>query len=417
MEKFVITGGNFLRGEISLSSAKNSFLPILAGTILSEEEIILKNCPNYIDILNMTEILKSLGADVKNDGDNLIVNQKFVDKNFIPSNLTERLRSSIFTLGALLGRFREAKVAYPGGCDIGLRPIDLHLKGLRDLGVKITETHGFINCDAKNLKGGTVYLDFPSVGATENLMMAGVLSKGKTTILNPAKEPEIVDLQNFLNTLGAKISGAGTNTIVVEGVKKLHGGVFTPIPDRILGGTILIACAMTGGKVVLKNCVPEHLFSLLIKLKKSGCKVKVFDDLISFESFGRPKSVGFLKTAPYPGFPTDLQSQMFALQTISKGNSVVEEKLFETRFGFVPELVKMGAKVKVSGQTALINGVKSLQGADVFAGDLRGGAALVLAGLVAEGYTTVHNVFHIDRGYDHFENTLATLGANIKRID
>lgn len=415
MDKFIITGGTKLCGEIEVDSAKNAYLPILAGTILCEDEIILNSCPDFKDIENMCLILKELGIDVKKDKQTLYINAKNADKTVIPTFLAKELRSSFFALGALLSRFKKAKVAYPGGCDIGLRPIDLHIKGLKDLGVKIVESHGYITCDASNMKGGVVHLDYPSVGATENLMMSAVLAKGTTTIVNTAKEPEIVDLQNFLNSMGAKIHGAGTSIIAIEGVERLHKTIYTPIPDRIIAGTYLIACAMTGGKILVKNCIPQHFSSLSNKLQKSGCKIKTFSDKIYIESSGRLKTMGFIETRPYPGFPTDLQAQTLTLQTISKGNCIIQENLFETRFKFVPELIKMGANIKVSGQTAYISGVKNLLGAEVYATDLRGGVALVLAGLHAQGYTTIHNIFHIDRGYANLEEKLSRLGAKIIR--
>lgn len=318
-------------------------------------------------------------------------------------------------LGPLVSKFGYAKIAYPGGCDIGLRPIDIHLKGLKELGVKIVEKHGYILCDGKDMKGANINLDYPSVGATENLMMAAVLTKGTTKITNSAKEPEIVDLQNFLNVMGAKISGAGTDTITIEGVKSLGGAVYTPIPDRIICGTVLIACAMCGGKVTIKNCILEHFVSLAHKLQKSGCKLYINNDKITLESSGKLKSVGLIETLPYPGFPTDLQAQMLAMQTISEGYTIIKENLFETRFKFASELKKMGANIKVNGQTAFVCGTKKLQGADVYASDLRGGAALVLAGLCAEGYTTVHNIYHIDRGYENLEKLFSALGAKIQR--
>lgn len=417
MQKFLIHGGKKLNGTINVECAKNAYLPILASTILCEEEIVLKNCPDFTDIKNMIIILENLGITVDKKDDELHINGAEASFCFIPSELAKVLRSSIFALGALLGRFKKAKVAYPGGCDIGLRPIDLHLKGLKDLGVKIVECHGYINCDASEMKGGLVHLDYPSVGATENLIMAGVLNSGTTTIVNCAKEPEIVDLQNFLNNLGAKITGAGTDTIVITGVKKLHGGSWTPISDRIIAGTFLIATAMAGGEVEICNVIPQHFSSLIDKLQKSGCKIEQKDDKILVICNSRLESVGFLETMPYPGFPTDLQAQMLALQTVCKGSSLIQENLFETRFKFVPELIKMGANVKVNQRTAYINGVDKLFGADVYSTDLRGGVALVLAGLCAQGYTTVHDIYHIDRGYAFIEKTLSSLGANIQRID
>jgi len=415
MDKFIIVGGNKLNGEIEVESSKNAYLPILSACLLCEEEVVLKKCPIFEDIKNMCDILKSLGVKVEKFGDELHINAKYANNFFISQSLSKKLRSSIFTLGSLLGRFKQAKVAYPGGCEIGLRPVDLHLKGLRALGVKTKECHGYINCDGSGLKGSNICLDFPSVGATENLIMAAVLAKGVTTIFNPAKEPEIEDLQNFLNKMGAKVCGAGTNTITIVGVKKLNGCHYTPIPDRIVAGTYLIASAMCGGKLLIKNVISNHFSILINKLQNSGCKIKQFNDKIYIESSGRLKSINFIKTMPYPGFPTDLQSQILCMQTISKGYSLIQENLFETRFKFVPELLKMGANITIKNQTAYVLGVKKLFGAEVYAKDLRGGAALVLAGLCAEGYTTVYDVYHIDRGYENLEKKLSLLGADIKR--
>lgn len=415
MGKFIITGGKRLCGSVKVDCAKNAYLPILAASILCEGKIVLKSCPDFADINNMNMILQALGMEVGKKENTLYIDGSKASKSFIPVELAKKLRSSIFALGALLGRFGRARVAYPGGCDIGLRPIDLHLKGLRDLGVKIKESHGYINCDGTNIRGGIVHLDSPSVGATENIMMAAVLARGATTIINAAKEPEIVDLQNFINAMGGKISGAGTSTIIIEGVKELHGCEYTPIPDRIIAGTYLIAGAITGGEIVIENCIPQHFSSLSNKLQKSGCKIQVFSDKIYLESSGRLKAVNFIETTPYPGFPTDLQAQMLALQAVSRGSCIVQENLFETRFKFVPELIKMGANIKVNHQTAYVTGVKTLLGADVYANDLRGGVALVLAGLCAQGYTTVHNIFHIERGYDKIEQVLTRLGADIRR--
>ncbi len=416
MDKFFITGGQKLFGTIDVDSSKNAILPILAASILCEDKIVLKKCPKFSDVKNMCNILKSLGIGILEQDETLYINAQTASNFYIPENLAKEIRSSIFTLGALLGRFKKAKVAYPGGCDIGLRPIDLHLKGLKDLGVKVVESHGYIYCDGSKMKGDVVHLDFPSVGATENLVMAGVLAKGTTHIINAAKEPEIVDLQNFINAMGGKVSGAGTSVIKVEGVKRLHGCTYTPIPDRIIAGTYLIACAMTGGKITVCGCIPQHFSSLSNKLQKSGCKIDIKNDKITIESSGILKSCGFIETATYPGFSTDLQAQMLALQTICSGTSIIKENLFETRFKFVPELKKMGANIIVNQQTACIFSEKKLLGADVYATDLRGGAALVLAGLCAEGYTTVNNVFHIDRGYANLEEKLSSLGAKIKRI-
>lgn len=405
-------------GEINVDTAKNSILPILASTILCEESITLHNIPHYTDIINMCQILSSLGATIIQNNSSLIVDNFTTSKYCISPELSKPIRSSIFTLGALLGRFGRARVSYPGGCDIGLRPIDIHLKGLRDLGVTITERHGMINCDATHIHGGDVYLDYPSVGATENLIMASVLgTPRRTTLHNVAREPEIVDLAKFLNNMGARVIGAGKDTINIHSVHRLNGGEYTPIPDRIVAGTYLIACAMTGGEICINGCNSKNLQSLLQKLCKSSCKIVSKNDKIILQADNRLDSFGFLDTQPYPGFPTDLQAQMLTLSTICSGNTVVRENLFESRYKFVPELIKMGANIVVKDRVACVSGVSTLQGASVYATDLRGGASLVLAGLVAKGYTTVNDIWHIDRGYYNIEGVLRSLGADIYRVE
>ena len=417
MDILHIEGGVKLNGECEITSAKNSLLPILAGSIMCDGCVVLNNCACYTDVNYMIKILESLGAKADHNGDSLYINLKDANKCFVDEIFTKKVRSSIFMLGPLLSRFKRAKVAYPGGCNIGIRPIDLHLKGLRELNAKIDEKHGYIICDGTNMKSGNIHLDFPSVGATENLMMASVFLKGKTTINNVAKEPEIVDLQNFLNAMGACVVGAGTSVIEVYGVEKLHSVEFTPIPDRIITGTYVLACAMAGGKVRLKNTIPMHNVALINSLKQTGLKVTSTKDIISVVGSGRLKSVPKIETMPYPGFPTDLQSQFLALQTISKGTSVISENLFETRYKICTELIKMGADITLKDKTAVVQGVSKLYGATVVASDLRGGAGLVLAGLSADGYTTVEEAGHIDRGYFKIEEDLSKLGANITRLN
>lgn len=417
MDILHIEGGVKLNGECEITSAKNSLLPILAGSIMCDGCVVLNKCTCYTDVNYMIKILESLGAKADHNGDSLYINLKDANKCFVDEIFTKKVRSSIFMLGPLLSRFKRAKVAYPGGCNIGIRPIDLHLKGLRELNAKIDEKHGYIICDGTNMKSGNIHLDFPSVGATENLMMASVFLKGKTTINNVAKEPEIVDLQNFLNAMGACVVGAGTSVIEVYGVEKLHSVEFTPIPDRIITGTYVLACAMAGGKVRLKNTIPMHNVALINSLKQTGLKVTSKKDIISVVGSGRLKSVSKIETMPYPGFPTDLQSQFLALQTISKGTSVISENLFETRYKICTELIKMGADITLKDKTAVVQGVSKLYGATVVASDLRGGAGLVLAGLSADGYTTVEDAGHIDRGYFKIEEDLSKLGANITRLN
>lgn len=416
MDKLVINGGKPLSGCLKISSAKNAFLPILAGTILCDGEVTLHNAPKFEDIANMCKILETLKIKKYENESDLILDARHADGWEIPEEQTKLIRSSIFSLGAILGRFKKAKVAYPGGCAIGKRPIDLHIKGLRALNVTVDEEEGFLICDGKNMRSGDVFLDFPSVGATENIMLAATLTKGTSRIFNPAKEPEIVDLQNFLNAMGAKIGGAGTNVITIEGVEKLSGVEYTTIPDRIITGTFIIACAMAGGKITLLNTRPDHLEILINILNKKACKIWIDNDKITVEAKGRPKGLGLIETRPYPGFPTDLQPQIIALASLSKGKTTVVENLFETRFKHIPELIKMGADIVVSNNTATISGVKSLKPAVVESFDLRGGACLVLAGVATKGETIVENVNHIDRGYENIENMFADLGVDIKRI-
>lgn len=416
MDKILIKGGNKLSGDIEIGCAKNAYLPILAGSILCDGEVILHKCPSYADVINMIEILKHLGGRASFSGSNLILDMKTLSAFDIPRELSSLTRSSIFSLGSILGRFKRAKVAYPGGCEIGSRPIDLHIKGLEALGVKIVDRHGYLSCDGSAMHGGNVHLDFPSVGATENIMMAAVLTKGRTKIFNPAKEPEIVDLQNFLNKAGAKIRGAGTTTIIIDGVERLGSVDYTPIPDRIIAGTYMLATLMCGGDVRFSGIKSEHLQALISKIDNNSCKIVVKGDKLRLSASGKPRSIEKIETLPYPGFPTDLQPQIMALETISNGTSVIVENLFETRFKHVGELNKMGADILVEGRSAVIKGVNKLYGAEVVATDLRGGAGLVLAGLVADGYTKVSNIGQILRGYESIDEDLKSLGADIKRI-
>lgn len=415
METFYIKGGNLLDGSVDISSAKNALLPILAGVVVSSGEVLIKNCNKFTDVIYMCKILEELGADNYFIGKDLYINSKNADKFCVKEEYTKKVRSSIFMLGPLLSRFRYAKVAYPGGCNIGNRPIDLHLKGLKNLNVKIFERHGYIYCDGKNMKCGEVHLDFPSVGATENIMMASVLLKGTTTIYNSAKEPEIEDLQKFLNSMGAKVSGAGTSTITIEGVEELGGTEYTPITDRIIAGTYMIACASAGGKVMLNKAVKEHNMALISKLKGSGCKIKCTKEGICVSSVGKPRSLPTIETMPFPGFPTDLQNQILTMQTISRGTSVITENLFETRFKIATELNRMGADITIKDRMAIVKGVNKLYGATVTACDLRGGAGLVIAGLCADGYTNIEDIYHIERGYADIVSDLKALNAEIQR--
>ena len=417
MKKYIINGGEKLYGTVQVERAKNAFLPILAGCILCNGIVKLHKVPNFVDIHNMLKILEHIGIKVEWQDDTLILDCTNLVNHDVSHELAHPIRSSIFTLGALIGRFKKAKMAYPGGCDIGLRPIDLHLKGLRDLGVKIIEKHGYIYSSTTTLTGKRVFLDFPSVGATENLIMASVLAKGETEIVNCAREPEIVDLQDFLNSAGAKISGAGTGVIKIQGVENLHGTEYTPIPDRIIAGTYLIACAICGGEVEVNGAIANHNEFLLNYLSFAGCKLKKDKNSISITSNKNLIAVPIIETMPYPAFPTDLQPQIAVMQTVSQGTSIITENLFETRSKHFAELKKMGANIIVNNRTAIINGVPMLYGATVKATDLRAGAGLVLAGLVAEGYTTIENIEHTLRGYQDFDKKLKSLGADIELLD
>jgi len=415
MDKFIIKGGNSLSGVVDVPCAKNSYLAILASCVLCSGEVLLHDCPSFEDINNMIKILVELGCKVEKKDKDIYIDCRNINNYIIPENLAKKIRSSVFLLGPLLSRLKKASVTYPGGCDIGSRPIDLHLKGLKTLNATITESFGYIHCEANALKGDKVHLDYPSVGATENIMMAAVLAKGTTKIYNSAKEPEIIDLQNFINKMGGKISGAGSGTITVIGVNKLHSVEYTPIADRIVAGTYLLAGATCGGDITVKNVVLEHIYSIIPKLKDSGCTIKVKNDSIRLISSGNLKSFVSIETLPYPGFPTDLQPQALVLQTISNGTCIITENLFETRFKHVPELVKMGANIICKNQTAIVTGVKSLYGAEINCSDLRAGAALTIAGMVAKGQTVLNDVHNIDRGYENLELAFNKLGADIVR--
>ncbi len=417
MEKFFINGGKKLFGKIKVDGAKNSLLPVLAATIMVDGEVRLKNVPKYTDVMNMCVILEYLGVLVRWQQDDLILDASKIEEHTIPTALAGALRSSIFALGPLLCRHKIAKVAYPGGCEIGLRPIDLHLSGLRTLGTRIVEKNGYIYANGESMEGCDIILDFSSVGATENLMMAGVLTKGITRIFNPAKEPEIVDLADFLNACGAKVEGAGTSMIYIEGVEKLHGCEFEVIPDRIAAGTYLLMCAMCGGEVEIEGFLPYHNQVLLAKLCQTACQIDIKDDKIKVKSEGTLDAFGEVETAVYPGLPTDLQPQIMALQAVSHGFCLIVENLFEARFKHVPELIKMGADIRFRSNVCVIKGKDKLYGAEVNSPDLRGGVALVMAGMKAEGYTTISGIELIDRGYYKLEEKLSALGVDIKRID
>ena len=416
MDKYIINGGNKLYGEVNIQTAKNSVLPILAAAVLTDEEVRILNAPHISDVKNMVKILGCLGCRTVYDGDDIVIDSSCADCFEIPRALAHELRSSVFLLGPVIARFGRAKIAYPGGCDIGLRPVDLHLNGLKRLGVEIRESNGYILCSCEKLRGNEIMLDCPSVGATENIMLAAVRAEGETVIKNAAREPEIEDLQKFLNSTGCRVRGAGSGTIVIDGVKKLGGGAFQPMADRIEAGTFLIAAAMCGGEICTRGISGENISSLLHKLRENGCKIYVKNDKIYLKREGRLISVKSIETQPYPGFPTDLQAQMTALCCICRGQSIVTENLFETRFKYVPELRKMGADVTVVDRNAFVRGCEKLNGATVVACDLRGGAAPVLAAHSAEGRSEVLDLSHIDRGYGMFEYKLRTLGADISRL-
>ncbi len=416
MDKFVIDGGRRLFGELRAQSAKNSVLPLLAASILTEQRVTICGVPMISDVACMAQILREIGAEVLFQGENAVIDSANATEHRISSALTKELRSSVFMLGALLSRFRRAACAYPGGCDIGLRPIDLHLNALKRMDVSIEERDGYILCACDRLKGADIVLDFPSVGATENILLAAALAEGRTTIEGAAKEPEIVDLQNFLNAMGAKIVGAGTDTVVIEGVKKLHGAEFRPIKDRIEAGTYLLACAVCGGEVEVEGVRPDCLGLLLHKLHENGCKIHTKNDKIRITSCGRLKCNRRIETMPFPGFPTDLQAQATALNASAEGCALIVENLFETRYKYVPELRRMGADIEVNGRNAFVRGIPRLHGATVSCGDLRGGAALVIAALGAEGVSDVLDLSHLDRGYSGLSENLKNLGAKIKRV-
>ena len=413
MEKFIVKGEVQLCGSVRISGAKNATLPIMAATLLCSGVSIIHDVPFLRDIQAMQDILTLLGAKISRQDHTMLIDTTNVSKAEIPEHLMREMRASVFLMGPLLGRFRKVRVSYPGGCAIGPRPINLHIKALERIGAKVDESFGFIDAEAVELTGGEVNFDFPSVGATENAMMAAVLAKGTTIIRNAAREPEIADLQAFLNKMGAKVSGAGTDTIRINGVNKLVPAEHTVMCDRIEAGTFLIAGVMTRGDIVIENIVPEYLFSVTDKLQEIGAQITTGNTFIRIKA-GELRGVD-IKTLPYPGFPTDLQAPMLSLVTIAKGTSIITETIFENRFKHVDELTRMGAKIKVEGRTAIIRGVSSLTGAIVAAPDLRAGSALVLAALAAQGTTEIEQVYHIERGYENLEKKLQSLGAQIVR--
>lgn len=414
MDRTVITGGTPLRGEVEISGAKNAALPILASTILGGGECVIANLPRVADVLTMGKLLGILGAKVQHEGNRAVINADTISSTQAPYDLVKTMRASVLVLGPLLARWGEATVSMPGGCAIGSRPVNLHLAGLAKMGAEVSMEHGYIRAKAKRLKGAQIYCDTPTVTGTENLMMAASLAEGTTVIENAAKEPEIVDLADFLVKRGARIVGAGTDVITIEGIRELYGSDHDVIPDRIETGTYLVAGAITRGAVTLNRCRPNHLDALLMKLREAGVELKVEQDRIHLNAASRLKGID-IRTLPYPGFPTDMQAQMVALMTAAEGTSVITETVFESRFMHVEELRRMGAEIKIEGTRAVVTGPTKLTGAPVMASDLRASAGLVLAGLAAEGTTEILRVYHLDRGYERMEEKLRGLGATIAR--
>lgn len=412
MSSFIIEGGKKLEGEVRISGSKNASLPIIAASILNGGKTKLYNVPDIHDTQVTLKILKYLGCKIKKSNGKIEIDSKYITKKDIPEQLMREMRSTVILAGALLGRFKESTFSYPGGCDIGARPIDLHLKAFKKLGINIDEEYGFIRCSCDKIIGANIDLDFPSVGATENIILATVLAEGKTVITNAAREPEIVDMVKMLKRMGANISGEGTNIIEINGVKKLEDVKYRVMPDRIEAGTFLCAGAITGGNIKIVNAIPEQLIPVISKLEEANCKVTFDKNSITLNAPQRLKAVE-IKTMPYPGFPTDMQSIFGAVLSVAKGTSIITENIFENRFKYLAELNRMGAKNKQENNVAIITGVKRLSGTNVKSTDLRGGAAMILAGLQAKGITRVNGIEYILRGYENIDKKLSKLGANI----
>ena len=417
MEQYVIKGGNPLYGEVEIGGAKNAALAILAAAIMTDETVTIDNLPNVRDINVLLQAIEEIGAHVERvDIHKVKINGSFIRGVNVDNEFIRRIRASYYLIGALLGKYKHAEVALPGGCDIGSRPIDLHMKGFRSMGADIDIAHGLVIARAKELKGTHIYMDKVSVGATINIMMAAAMADGKAVIENAAKEPHVVDVANFLNSMGANIRGAGTDVIRIVGVEKLHATEYSVIPDQIEAGTFMFAVAAAGGNVLVKNVIPKHLEATTAKLLEVGCQVEEFDDSVRVISDGHLRHTQ-VTTLPYPGFPTDMQPQMAVLLGIAEGTSTVTESIFENRFKYVDELTRMGADIKVESNIAIISGVKRYTGARVNAPDLRAGAALVIAGLAAEGITVVDDIYYIQRGYEALEEKLTKIGAKIARVE
>ena len=410
--KYIVEGGSALQGELKISGSKNASLPVIAATLLNNGIVELENCPDIHDVKIMLDILTKLGCKVTYNNSKIVVDSTGLNSYEIPNELMHEMRSSVILVGALLGRVGKCKFTYPGGCEIGARPINMHLDGFEQLGVNILENGGVIECECEKLTATEIVLDFPSVGATENIMLACCLADGVTHIKNVAREPEIKCLQDMLNAMGANVTGAGSNSIIIKGVKKLHDCTFKIIPDRIEAGTYLLMAIATKGEILLKDVIPEHIESLVHKIRRMNCKVLTTTGTIYTKYPKYIKAID-MKTMPYPGFPTDMQSQYVTLMTIAKGTSIIVENIFENRYKYVNELIRMGANITLEGKTAIIQGVPTLNSAVVEAKDLRGGAALVEAALIAEGKSEIYGVNYIERGYENIVNKLASIGANI----
>lgn len=416
MDQYVIKGKNELHGEVEIGGAKNAALAILAAAIMTDETVTIDNLPNVRDINVLLQAIEEIGAKVERvDEHKVKINGSFICGVNVDNEFIRKIRASYYLIGALLGKYKKASVALPGGCDIGSRPIDLHIKGFRAMGAKVEIAHGLVSAEAEDLRGTHIYLDKVSVGATINIMMAATMANGKTVIENAAKEPHVVDVANFLNSMGANIRGAGTDVIRIVGVEKLHKTEYSVIPDQIEAGTFMFAVAAAGGDVLVKNVIPKHLEATTAKLLEVGCQVEEYDDAVRVISNGKLTHTQ-VTTLPYPGFPTDMQPQMAVILGIAEGTSTVTESIFENRFKYVDELTRMGANIKVEGNIAIINGVSQYSGARVNAPDLRAGAALVIAGLVADEISVIDDIYYIERGYENFDGKLRGIGAMIERV-
>lgn len=417
MERYVIKGGVALNGEVEISGAKNAALGLIAASIMADEDVTIENIPDVSDINQLIDAIANIGATVKRvDRHTVIINGSTIKSYVVEYEQMRKIRASYYLIGALLGKFKKAEVALPGGCNIGSRPIDLHLKGFRALGADVITDHGMVNAKADTLVGSHIFFDTSSVGATINVMLAAVCAEGRTVIENAAKEPHVVDVANMLNSMGANVRGAGTDKIRIEGVPKLHGTVYSTIPDQIEAGTFMCAAAATGGEVLVKNVIPRHLECISAKLIEVGCTVIEYDDSVRVRAGDFIRSAK-VKTLPYPGFPTDMQPQMAVVLAMANGNSMITESIFDNRFKYAAELNRMGASINVEGNTAFISGVGSLAGTEVSSPDLRAGAALVIAGMAANGFTVVDDIVYIQRGYENFEKKLSGLGAIIAKVD